>query len=283
MKVAILSDIHANYRALETVINHVENWNPDVVIVAGDTINRGPRSSCCLKVIEEKRNNHGWHVIKGNHEDYVLERGQPSNPERMAAYNLDQPVQFAYNQISRKLPVIQNMPDEISLDLSPHGDIRVRHGSMKNNRDGIYPENSDSNLMRKISPAPKIFLTGHTHRPFLRNLNGCLILNAGSVGLPFDGDRRASYGQLIYQDDCWDGKIIRLDYNTKAAESDFYTYGFVDEGGPLVDLIRFELQSGYGQLYQWAIQYNQLILNQDMTVCEAVEAFLKKPITKPYW
>ena len=62
MKIAVLTDIHANFRALETVIDHVERWNPDHIIVAGDIINRGPRSNCCKQVIEEKRLNDSWKV-----------------------------------------------------------------------------------------------------------------------------------------------------------------------------------------------------------------------------
>ena len=54
MKIAVLADIHANYRALETVVQHVENWRPDSVLVAGDIVNRGPRSFCCLEYIEKR-------------------------------------------------------------------------------------------------------------------------------------------------------------------------------------------------------------------------------------
>ena len=57
MKIAVLADIHANYRALETTIDHVERWKPDHVFVAGDIVNRGPRSLCCLQRIEEKHKN----------------------------------------------------------------------------------------------------------------------------------------------------------------------------------------------------------------------------------
>jgi predicted phosphodiesterase len=34
---------------------------------------------------------------------------------------------------------------------------------------------------------------GHIHRPFVRIMRGLTVANSGSVGLPYDGDRRLSY------------------------------------------------------------------------------------------
>ena len=56
MKIAALADIHGNYQALIAVIDHVERWKPDLVFVLGDIINRGPCSSDCLQLIQQKIN-----------------------------------------------------------------------------------------------------------------------------------------------------------------------------------------------------------------------------------
>jgi predicted phosphodiesterase len=47
MKTAILVDIHGSRQAMETVIAHLDTWQPDHVIVNGDTVNRGPCSLEC--------------------------------------------------------------------------------------------------------------------------------------------------------------------------------------------------------------------------------------------
>ena len=104
---------------------------------------------------------------------------------------------------------------------------------MLGNRDGIYPEDTDYELIHKISPPPAVFVTGHTHRPLIRRANGTLIVNAGSVGLPFDGDTRAAYAQIIHHKGQWLAKIIRLKYNLQLAEKDFLDFGFFEGGGPL--------------------------------------------------
>ena len=283
MKIAVLADIHANYRALEAVVDHVEDWNPDFVLVAGDTINRGPRSSCCYDLIEEKRKNHGWLVIRGNHEDYVLQRTDPNDPKSGWQYELFQPVHFTYHQIADCTDQIRALPEKVNLDLENGEEVRMVHGSMRGNRDGLYPEDSNNLLSKKIAPPPKVFITGHTHRSLIRNVNGTLIVNAGSVGLPFDGDTRPAYAQITRQNGEWQAEIVRLNYNLAAAERDFTDFGFFEGGGPLVGLILVELQTGMGQLYQWVTKYNTPIKKGEITVKQACEEFLENPITEPYW
>jgi len=283
MKIAALADIHANYRALETIIDHVERWRPDFVFVAGDIINRGPRSLCCLEAIEEKRKNEGWRVIRGNHEDYVIQRDQPNDPKSGNIYKLLQPIHFTYNQLHGDVSALRALPNEVNVNYSKAGKVRMMHASVINNRDGIYPENTDQELQRKIAPAPTVFITGHTHRPLVRQVNGTLVVNAGSVGLPFDGDTRAGYAQITWQDGDWQANIVRISYDLRAAEQDFYDFGCFDEGGPIIELILTELRTGMGQLYPWVAKYNTAIKNGLITVEAATEEFLENPVTEPYW
>lgn len=283
MKIAVLADIHANYRALEAVTDHVERWEPDFVFVAGDIVNRGPRSLCCLQFIEEKQQNEGWQVIRGNHEDYVIQRDRPDDPKTGIQYQLLQPIHFTYNQLKDKISTLKALREELNIDFEKAGKVRMMHASVFNNRDGIYPENSDQELQRKIAPAPTVFITGHTHRPLVRQVNSTLVVNAGSVGLPFDGDTRAGYAQITWQENYWRAKIVRVDYDIQAAEQDFYDFGCIEEGGPIIELILLELRTGMGQLYQWVSKYNDLIKSGEITVQAATEEFLENPITEPYW
>jgi predicted phosphodiesterase len=283
MKIAVLADIHANYRALEAVIDHIERWGPDHVFVAGDIVNRGPRSLCCLEWIEEKRQNESWRVIRGNHEDYVLQRERPDAPQSGPKFEMFKPVHFSHQQLNGHTGLLRSLPEKINLDFGAAGEVRMLHGSMLGNRDGIYPENTDAEIERKITPAPAVFITAHTHRPLVARVNGTLVVNAGSAGLPFDGDTRPAYAQITYQNNRWQAEIIRLNYDLQAAEQDFQDFGFISGGGPLVELILIELQTGMGQLYQWVAKYNKPIKNGEITVEAATREFLQNPITEPYW
>ena len=128
-----------------------------------------------------------------------------------------------------------------------------------------------------------MFITGHTHRSLVREIDHTFVVNAGSVGLPFDGDTRAAYAQIMYTGQKWRAEIVRVPYDLQAAEQDFEEFNFTELGGPLVALILLELQTGIGQLYQWVVKYNQPIEQGEISVAEAVREFLKNPITEPYW
>ena len=72
MKVAVFSDVQAVLPALEAVIEHIEAWRPDMVVMAGDLVNRGPDSGGCLELFDRMRREQGWLPVNGNHEVWVL-------------------------------------------------------------------------------------------------------------------------------------------------------------------------------------------------------------------
>ena len=66
MRIAVLADIHSNLRALEAVADDIERWNPDVVVVAGDIINRGPMPVECLRFVQCKQREKGVTLLASN-------------------------------------------------------------------------------------------------------------------------------------------------------------------------------------------------------------------------
>ena len=100
---------------------------------------------------------------------------------------------------------------------------------MSTNRVGIYPETPDRDLESKIAPPRPLLVVGHTHFALVRRLNSTLVVNAGSAGLPFDGDTRPAYAQLTWQSDGWKARITRVDYDLAQAERDFYEEGCHDQ------------------------------------------------------
>ena len=283
MKIAVLSDIHANFVALNTAVEHIETWKPDFVIVAGDLVNRGPRPMECLRLIQEKSKSQNWLMVRGNHEDYVISQANPLEPRSGPAFEVHRASFWTYQQLNRNIAPLQEMPFQQSL-LDPNGnEIRFVHASMSGNRDGIYPETSDESLALKIFPngthrskVPLVlFCVGHTHRPLIRSLNGVLIINAGSAGLPFDGDKRLSYAQLSWENGLWEAEIIRLKYDTSEAEHDFIASGYLEGGGPLVRLVQIELKTASSQLYNWAVKYQEPARRGEISMRDSVHQYLQ--------
>lgn len=283
MKLAVFADIHANYTALQAVSAHIDAWGPDAVIFLGDLVTRGPRPSECLHYLQKRQQSDGWLVIRGNHEDYVISKAHPDAPRQGPEFDIFQPTHWAYQKLGGNIAGLEAMPFQHSL-LAPDGsEIRAVHASMRSNSEGIYPETSDTELAEKIatpsetqaSAPPALLCVGHTHRPLIRQLNGTVVVNAGSAGLPFDGDRRASYAQATWGNGLWQVEIVRVEYDLQKAEQDFFESGYFPEAGPLVELVLVELRTAWPQLGSWARQYQAQVMAGEISMQDSVRLFLE--------
>jgi diadenosine tetraphosphatase ApaH/serine/threonine PP2A family protein phosphatase len=76
------------------------------------------------------------------------------------------------------------------------GDVLFCHGAPRTDMDSFLPDPSDHDdeLLEGVDARCVVF--GHTHLPVDRERGGVHLVNPGSVGLPFDGDTRASWAIL---------------------------------------------------------------------------------------
>ena len=274
MKIAILADVHGNLQALRAVCDDVDRWRPDAVLVAGDIVNRGPRSPECYDLVGERRERDGWIVIRGNHEEYVMQRGSPGAPHPPEPHDVFAAVDWCRRSLGARAGELAAMPTEASLP-TPAGEVFMTHGTLLGSRDGIYPHTTDEELLTKVRTGSAVFAVGHTHRPLTRACGGCLVINAGSIGLPFDGDPRAAYARLELSGAVKRRvRIVRLDYDRAAAERDFALSGFLDGCGPIGRMILNEFRTARGRLAAWTRDFQDRILARELTVPEAAKTFL---------
>jgi predicted phosphodiesterase len=93
----------------------------------------------------------------------------------------------------------------------------VVHGTPLSNDDDIHPSITERGLKAKMGDAQAdLVVCGHTHIPFVKKVNGVLVINCGSVGQPVDGDPRLSYA-IVSSDDngVSRGRIVRVEYDSK--------------------------------------------------------------------
>ena len=283
MKIAVISDIHGNMPALETVTEDLEKWRPDLVVVDGDIVNRGPCSLAAWQFIQKQMAENDWRVVKGNHEDYVLDCAAPAQQFDPPTLKIRQYAQWTYEQLNGQIAELAALPDEFSLHAGDGSEFRVVHASMRDNRDGIYPRTSDEELRRQIAPAPAVFVTGHTHRPLARHIDNTLVVNVGAVGAPFDGDPRLSYGRFTYTKSAgWQASVERLAYDTAQTERDYVQSGFLEYGGPLAQLMLIEHRRSGGLIYRWATRYQEAVVNHDISLEGSVRELLQDEDLRPY-
>ena len=278
MKIAVISDIHGNVPALTAVIHHLAQWQPDQVVVNGDIINRGPYSLQCWQIIQQKQAE-GWIVLKGNHEDYVAQHiGATSYGTDMQS-QINQLSWWTYQQMGEEAVAgISRLPGKYDIQTPDDNITFIRHASIHSNRIGIGTKNDDSTVLKKITPTsgkpPNLFVTGHIHYPYIRQVQNSLVVNAGSVGQTVDTNPDASYAQLCWQKGKWQAQIARVPYDRQATKGHFHQSSYLPNAGMVAKLIYYEWWLARPVLYPWIHQYRDAVLAKEISLQKSVEHFL---------
>lgn len=250
-RIAVLADIHGNVPALDAVIADIDRQSIDEVLVGGDLVGRGPQGSEVIHRIRQL----GWPSVRGNHEDYLLTFRRGEVPaDWLEADEWSASRWMADELEDSDVPYLQSLPFSMGSKVLPA--LHLVHASPRANNDGIGPWTSQRRMHRHLeSIQESVLVCAHTHRPLHRQFADGQVVNVGSVGLPFNGDRRAQYA--IFED--VDGEIEtefrQVDYDLGAIFAVYETSGFLGGGGVTAELLWLELEEARPYLVpflQWA-------------------------------
>lgn len=194
MRIAVVSDIHGNLTAFEAVLADLRDAAPDLILHGGDLADIG---SSPVEIVDRIRDL-GWPGVMGNTDEMLV---RPAELEAFAGQSTAPAALWdALREIASATRAILG-PDRLawmeSLQLRyEHAPVGLVHASPSSCWHAPASDETDAVLEAKFSPlARPVVVFGHTHRPFVRALPaaGLTVANAGSVGLPYDGDPRASY------------------------------------------------------------------------------------------
>ena len=274
MKIAVFADIHSNLPALEMVLDDLSRWRPDLILVGGDIINRGPNPYACTKVVLEEGNKKNWGIIRGNHERFVLDIANAPCPPNGPDYEISMHARWTLQKLEKFIKPLGALPDKWQFKDKFNNELRLVHASMLGDRKGIFPDDTDEQLNHKIAPAPEVLLCGHTHRPLIRKIDKTLIVNVGAVGVPMDLDPRASYLQLTQNQGQWTAKIIRLNYDREKAIKDFYNTDYLEKSGEFGRLILLEFLESRSLIPGWYRSYEQPVLQNKLDLKTSIDLYL---------
>ncbi|BAZ93138.1 diadenosine tetraphosphatase [Thiohalobacter thiocyanaticus] len=273
MKFAVLSDAHGNLPALTAVLDDIERWGADQVIVNGDLVNRGPCSLECLRLLQARFP--GSRCIKGNHEAYVLACADDPLPADDPTRELRLFAHWTYRQLGDAVADIAAWDEHYDLDAPVGASLHITHGSRLGNRAGISASTPEDELAEKLGPARDLFVGSHTHKPLIKRFNGTLVVNTGSVGQPLDGDERAAYGRFTLADGRWRAEIARVPFDKARALRDMDESGFLEQGGAITRLIRLELEQARMHVGPWMREYLPRVKAGEISVAAGVDSYLR--------
>ena len=211
MRVAAIYDVHGNIPALEAVLRDVRDAGVDRVVVGGDVI-PGPMSREAIELLSALE----WPTLflRGNGEREVLAmRGGAESatvPQRFRAM-----MQWTADQLDeREARLVAAWPATIRLRLDSLGDVLFCHATPRSDTE-IFTERTSEDVLRPIidAAAADVVVCGHTHMQFDRRIGTTRVVNAGSVGMPFEGP--GAYWLLL--DD--EITLRRTDYDLARAAS----------------------------------------------------------------
>lgn len=193
MRILLIADIHANWPALRALTEP-----HDVCLCLGDLVDYGLQPSPCIKWVKERAR----YTVRGNHDhgaaQNVTVNGQSgfkyltgiTRPLTRQLLNADELKYLG------QLPVTQS----VTLD---HMRYFLVHATPRDPLDEYAAGDPEQWARRLEQVDADIVCVGHTHMPYVLEINGKLVVNPGSIGVPRDGDPRAAYAVL-------EGKTVEL-------------------------------------------------------------------------
>jgi hypothetical protein len=127
------------------------------------------------------------------------------------------------------------------------------HGVPGNFFLGFRPDSPEPWVEEQLAGTEeRVVAGGHTHFPMVRSIRstssvqseGWLVLNSGSVGIPYDGDPRTAYVWMEGEADGWHAEIRRLDYDRERVALAYQESGLAEAGGPMGEMVLRSVLTG---------------------------------------
>ncbi len=215
MKIAIFGDIHGNIEALKTAYHEAQIIKADKIYHLGDVGGYAPFVNEVVDFLIE----HGIDGVQGNYDETV------ANDREHCGCKYEDPVQAEMTQLSfewtkkhasmKSKEYMKKLPSEISFTDSGRK-VKLFHATPNKNNLYWYEERPEKFFKEMAEKTDAdVFIYGHTHKPYRKDIGGKIFINAGSVGKPKDGDPRACIAVIEVTSESVAADFIRVQYDVE--------------------------------------------------------------------
>ncbi|MDP9470834.1 MAG: metallophosphatase family protein [Chloroflexota bacterium] len=195
-RIAVFSDLHGNSAATAATLATIEAAAPDAVYCLGDLVGYGACPNETIDLIREKE----IPTIMGNYDDGVgFDRddcGCAYKDPEDAARGQASLFWTRRQTTAEHKAYLRSLPPEIRFEAEGVR-FRLVHGSPRRMNEYLFEDRDPRSLARIAEGADcDVLVFGHTHKPWVREIGGVLMVNEGSAGKPKDGDPRAAWARF---------------------------------------------------------------------------------------
>ncbi|AXH89631.1 metallophosphoesterase family protein [Micromonospora aurantiaca] len=180
-RVAVLSDIHGVLPALEAVLAEPDVAAADLIVLTGD-LAAGPQPVEVLDRLAALGDRACW--VGGNADrELVQARAGRSSPIAVSNWAAGQ---LRDDQVAR----LAALPPSVTLPVTDLGDVLFCHDTPRDDEEVVLVDSRLDRWAEVFAGLPAEIGTvvcGHTHMPFTRLADRRLVVNPGSVGMPYGG------------------------------------------------------------------------------------------------
>jgi putative phosphoesterase len=209
MKILLLSDIHANYPALQAVSDKFPTTSFDCICNCGDSLVYGPFPNETLHWLED----HKAYSILGNTDRKVIRllKGKSFKKPRKT----DKRIMYTWTAAqlcNRSRKYLLSLKKSHLIQIKPIP-IFMFHGSPEHPDEFLFPATPLSRFKELADSYPNsIIITGHSHTPYYKHVGTTHFINPGSVGRMFDSNPTASCALLHLTESTVSVEHFRVEY-----------------------------------------------------------------------
>jgi len=220
VRVAALYDIHANVPALDAVLADVERAEVDLIVFGGDVA----AGAMPAETIERVRAA-GGRCVMGNADRQMVEDFDAGRDPADAGDEMQRAMWWSAGRIDRaQRDYLAGFEPTVTLEIDGLGPTLFCHGSPRSDTEKLTRATGEERLGPILEGVEeRVIVCGHTHQQFDRTLLGRRLLNAGSVGMPYEGDA-AAFWLLLGPD----AELRRTAYDVDAAATALRATGMPD-------------------------------------------------------
>lgn len=187
MRTALVSDVHGNLLALETVLAELDREGIDRVVCLGDALQGGPEPAGCFELLQAR----AVPTVLGNADAFALDpataegSSEPVTEKQLAARA------WTRARLSdEQAEVVAAWPLSLETDLGHGARLLAFHAAPRSYHPLLFPTAAGDEFRTTLGPTDAALAAGgHTHLQFVRRLGGATFVNPGSVGFGYDHEQ----------------------------------------------------------------------------------------------